>query len=705
MPTPTFRLFLRTISASWHSLCYMLPSHLVLNMDLAYYVCPRVVCCIDSVSCLFFALTITEAFLLTSTGLEPSVFRSRRHVLRIFYDPPKTDVCRPESTEPTPADPITQPCSTTSDLSNDFLKSEVKSEPEQRTAGYSSTTDSHSACSDSELAVSVHPSDFGRPENIVSRNASEDGVPTSVLTTSVQSPPKFRERQDSGGERLKPPSRLPKPNLGNRHFLAFIQPNVRLFNTMLVPVPPGDESFQALRVVGAMILVAVRATGRNLELNEYPTRVKLNRVRRASLPSLYQPPVNLEALFADIKLPGVRRDSRRPAQVTQTDEQFLEAEDGCSDDEVDKKSTNREISEVDGLPSGVDLLKQRLTKFKLPNISLKPSRHTPASSQPAAVTSVDSASPGVTGESPKRPLSVSDRFFSELSRVLERPLLSGGRLFPKQQMDEVSDNRSESSPQPKIRISGPHMHDVGPYEKIDVEEAGPNEIRALIGFRSYRPQALYYYQKKTLPPFIQDDPGNTIHLSGSFPADEAESDTEAVEEDDDGEEEMEEDEPADDEEDASLAMAIRDQSLVPCHCTQLATTCSTSKHYRSKSCTDAAFIKDNQRLLSLDQVFLRRTGDILNILSRSSTHVHDTTESVQPQKPSISSIERDGCMDDIPTTIWALLKIRRRMEVVVFQVEPLFIWSLHCPSESTFCSSTDEPKVVKVGVLRTHVHR
>ncbi|GAA55180.1 hypothetical protein CLF_107098 [Clonorchis sinensis] len=379
---------------------------------------------------------------------------------------------------------------------------------------------------------------------------------------------------------------------------------------MLVPVPPGDESFQALRVVGAMILVAVRATGRNLELSEYPTRVKLSRVRRASLPSLYQPPVNLEALFEDTKLPGQRRDPRRPAQVTRTDEQLLEADDGCSDDELDKKSTHREISEVNGLPSGVDLLKQRLTKFKLPNISLKPGGHTPASSQPATVTSVDSASLGMTGESPKRLPSVSDRFFSELSRVLERPILGGGRLFPKQQMDEVSDNRSESSPQPKIRISGPHMYDVGESEKIDVEE---------------------------------DDPGNTIHLSGSFPADEAESDTEAVErdyEDDDGEEEMEEDEPADDEEDATLAMVTRNHLLVPCHSTQLATTGPTSKHYRSKSCTDAAFSKDHQRLLSLDEVFMRRTGDILNILSRSSTHVHGTTESVQPQKSSISSIER-----------------------------------------------------------------
>ncbi|TGZ50039.1 hypothetical protein CRM22_010886 [Opisthorchis felineus] len=563
-------------------------------------------------------------------GLEPSVFRSRRHVLRIFYDPPKTEVCRREPTEPAPADPITQPSGANSDLSNDFLKSEVKSEPEPSTAGYSSTSDSHSPCSDSELAVSVHPSDFGRPENIVSRNTSEDRVPASFLTASAQLPPTFRKRQDSRGEHLKSPSRLPKPNVENRHFLAFFQPNVRLFNTVLVPVPPGDESFQALRVVGAMILVAVRATGRNLELSEYPNRVKLNRVRRASLPSLYQPPVNLEALFSDTKLPGLRRDTRRPAQVTRTDEQLLEGDDGCSDDEVEKKSIHRETSEVNGLPSGVDLLKQRLTKFKLPNICLKPSGHTPASSQSAAITSVDSASLGMTGESPKRLPSVSDRFFSELSRVLERPILGGGRLFPKQQMGEVSDNCSESSPQPKIHISGPHMHDVGVSEKNDVEE---------------------------------DDPGNTIHLSGSFPADEAESDTEAVErdyEDDDGEEEMEEDEPADDEEDAALAIATRDQLLAPCHPTQLATTGPTSKHYRSKSCTDAAFTKDHQRLLSLDQVFLRRTGDILNILSRSSTHVQGTTESVQPQMSSIPSIERvtdmttAQCESESPPVIFGL---------------------------------------------------
>ncbi|CAI2737495.1 unnamed protein product [Dicrocoelium dendriticum] len=194
--------------------------------------------------------------------LEPSVFRAHRQVLRIFYSPPPphTPLNSLGPSIVNPPQPSDISPGNHSDSRTEAKTSQTTIRPQRPAAkSDSETLDSHMAvdvmrqfssdldlsdarplCTDDLHLTSTAPSDTHPSENI---------HPTSIRRSSL------KRRPPRG------PLRLSRPGTTRQHFLAFVQPNVRLFNTLLIPVPPGDESFQALNVVAAMILVSVRSVG------------------------------------------------------------------------------------------------------------------------------------------------------------------------------------------------------------------------------------------------------------------------------------------------------------------------------------------------------------------------------------------------------------------------------------------------------------
>lgn len=68
-----------------------------------------------------------------------------------------------------------------------------------------------------------------------------------------------RDNNSSGIRNFKQAIKIPKTTY---HFLEFLQPDTRLFNKVLVPVPPGDETLQALRVVASTIIISLHSAGK-----------------------------------------------------------------------------------------------------------------------------------------------------------------------------------------------------------------------------------------------------------------------------------------------------------------------------------------------------------------------------------------------------------------------------------------------------------
>ncbi|CAH8621923.1 unnamed protein product [Dicrocoelium dendriticum] len=342
-------------------------------------------------------------------GLEPSVFRAHRQVLRIFYSPPPTPL---DSLGPSIVNPP-QPSDISpgnSDSRAEVKTSQTKIRPQRPAAkSDSETLDSHMAadmmrqfssdlelsdarplCTDDLHLTSTAPSDTHPSENV---------HPTSIRRSSL------KRRPPRG------PLRLSRPGTTRQHFLAFVQPNVRLFNTLLIPVPPGDESLQALNVVAAMILVSVRSVGRELEVIDHPPQSKLTRLRQASIPSSYMPVIDADKLYAGLqpigwrsRPPRITRGGRGAASpdATQGTEEFTISSDGeattAGKRQTAAKSTKARVS--NGVPPSrtVDKLKLRLNQIKLPDIRIKIPRRTSTLNQPSTTpTRGTSTSSGVDG--------------------------------------------------------------------------------------------------------------------------------------------------------------------------------------------------------------------------------------------------------------------------------------------------------------------
>ncbi|TPP66433.1 hypothetical protein FGIG_03345, partial [Fasciola gigantica] len=349
-------------------------------------------------------------------GLEPSVFRSRYHVLRVFYKRPLPDEAQPVNlNEATPissaagAVGITEP----DDLDFEFRPSQLaESNPEL----YESSASESVRCpeqntSDVELLESQYAErqlqqqqqqqrisqfleqvdpQFPDPLNTEAIQSVSNLTKTTIVTVKNNSttgpsgstkpikntPPRTTETKppsDRTEQQSRRTIRFSRPGSTARHFLAFTQPNVRLFNTVLVPVPLGDETVQALNVVAAMILVAVRSTNGHAELVEHPKRTKLERLRQAAVPQSYLPKVNSEQLFCDLLMEGWTRTGFSIRQKRK-DKKSIEADDpslSSDGNDLTESSRCRLVPTGRDMPSRVDRLRQRLNQIKLPDIRFR----------------------------------------------------------------------------------------------------------------------------------------------------------------------------------------------------------------------------------------------------------------------------------------------------------------------------------------------
>ncbi|KAF6768501.1 hypothetical protein AHF37_06380 [Paragonimus kellicotti] len=304
-------------------------------------------------------------------GLEPSLFRARRYVLRIFYSPPQPDCYASDSATSlthTNAEPTSHSAErTTIDTGSSASppKTSILSDLEWPAADFVPRQQKvHSSSSDAD-----NPPDVGSP-----CPAAETQVmlPTDLITDS-HSPSRSRQMKpvDSNIEPGRGPIRLPRPGSAAQYYLAFLQPNIRLFNTVLVPVPPGEENFHALHVVAAMILAAVRSGGRDMEVTEYPSRVKLNRLRQANVPVSYQPPLDADTLFSGLKLIDSQRGGRRGTSRTGEDKGKSMITPHADKGMTYKTSTDGTVTRPTvqtGPPSNIDKLKEHFTKIKVSSL-------------------------------------------------------------------------------------------------------------------------------------------------------------------------------------------------------------------------------------------------------------------------------------------------------------------------------------------------
>ncbi|CAH8527222.1 unnamed protein product [Heterobilharzia americana] len=167
------------------------------------------------------------------------------------------------------------------------------------------------------------------------------------------------------------------------NFLEFLQPDTRLFNTVLVPVPPGDESLQALRVVASTILISLHSIGRYLELTETKPPNKLERLRQAGVPKEYQPSINLHTLGSGLRGMGRRRESvvslrsrYRISRATSIQDAVLDTDGGVvminPDVNIDDQNAKNQVSLA---KMNTNTIKQRLKQIKFPKLPFNFGRH------------------------------------------------------------------------------------------------------------------------------------------------------------------------------------------------------------------------------------------------------------------------------------------------------------------------------------------
>ncbi|CAH8498778.1 unnamed protein product [Schistosoma turkestanicum] len=178
---------------------------------------------------------------------------------------------------------------------------------------------------------------------------------------------------NSGIRNFKQAIKIPKATY---QYLEFLQPDTRLFNKVLVPVPSGDETLQALRVVASTIVIALHSVGNKLELIEINPPLKLQRLRQANLPKAYQPTIDLHSLGSGLRAMGRRRES----QISQHSRRRMSRTHSIHDSvpnihsiktiqstTIHTDDDNNQLASFSKLNG--NLIKQRLKQIKLPKIS------------------------------------------------------------------------------------------------------------------------------------------------------------------------------------------------------------------------------------------------------------------------------------------------------------------------------------------------
>ncbi|VDO98596.1 unnamed protein product [Schistosoma margrebowiei] len=230
-----------------------------------------------------------------------------------------------------------------------------------------------------------------------------------------------RDNNSSGIRNFKQAIKIPKTTY---HFLEFLQPDTRLFNKVLVPVPPGDETLQALRVdngknkevmtgcwdiqenipeiilfslmlfldldmvlfsywsvlISRVIFLLANIVqccflfyGNNLELIETKPPFKLQRLRQANLPKAYQPPVDLQTLGSGLRAMGRRRESqtslRGRHRMSRTSSIHNSVPNSHGITVVNSNINANDKNQTSFSKLNGNLIKQRLKQIKLPKLS------------------------------------------------------------------------------------------------------------------------------------------------------------------------------------------------------------------------------------------------------------------------------------------------------------------------------------------------
>ncbi|KAF5405705.1 hypothetical protein PHET_00671 [Paragonimus heterotremus] len=546
-------------------------------------------------------------------GLEPSLFRARRYVLRIFYSPPQPDCYASDSATSlthTNAEPTSHSAErTTIDTGSSASppKTSILSDLEWPTSDFIPRQQKvHSSSSDAG-----NPPDVGSP---CPATETQVMLPTD-LTTDSHLPHRSRQMKpaDSNIEPSRGPVRLPRPGSAAQYYLAFLQPNIRLFNTVLVPVPPGEENFHALHVVAAMILAAVRSGGRDMEVTEYPSRVKLNRLRQANVPVPYQPPLDADTLFSGLKLVDSQRGGRRGSSRTSEDKgkpMITPHADKIMACKTSTGSTVAKLTAQTGPPSNMDKLKEHFTKIRLPEIRLRmpgrssilnQSESTPSSSVPPSRAAgyayqVAKMPAAATAEGVGKSYKQSNPFFDELARLVRNPIRvreQTGRSGPQRQQlasqrtdpvpHQLSDRRTVNH-KPLLDSAAVSMSDECP---VDVTEEDAQ---------------LLDEKNKMLSESDTDIPYDANHF------DEVEnSETETNDDEDD----------ADDEEDVDIDLMDQESSLLSCALDEFTNIVCETQHQTLDSDPNVVSVKGSWETNGASSP-TTKNGDALGMDSESN---------------------------------------------------------------------------------------
>ncbi|CAL8087034.1 unnamed protein product [Calicophoron daubneyi] len=426
-------------------------------------------------------------------GLEPSVFRARRHVLRIFYAPPDS----------VGGDAVEQKSPPKSDdqASNIVRAVNPKSRPnlvlpsnECARSKTGSVSDSD-VCDVVQLTHTEHCPSSGVDSNHTGDECSR--VLESKVVTERHKPPRSTL---PGQEKVGPFSKLTPPA---QYCMVFTQPDVRLFNTVLVPVPVGEEAMQALQVVASMILVGVGSQGRGLDLQEPSPRNKLQRIRQAPIPTAYQPSWNPEQFFAKINFSTWYRDPRPWARRRPTSKPPTLADLSGSPDKYDDMNEAANYSTINA-PSRMDRFKERFSQLKLPDIRLRLANRSAAPTEPPSIQEhMQSALPAKSATSdlpfaPTKSQRTSGTFLNELSRLVQRPLWpDGGTPSTPQTGEEVpltcthqppNPNRGSDDSDARASEDG-STSDISDYEFGDADDEADREMPFRIPARNFDPSS------------------------------------------------------------------------------------------------------------------------------------------------------------------------------------------------------------------------
>nr|CAH8849429.1 unnamed protein product [Trichobilharzia regenti]CAH8849435.1 unnamed protein product [Trichobilharzia regenti] len=350
-------------------------------------------------------------------GLEPAIFRAKYFVLRIFYKPPDENSNQPSDSQSQPivvgSECMNVNCQQTLASTNQEKRSQSSDLSLSPVKNVENIRSNNGRISRTDVVFGRMAHAFTTSFLTNDRDTEDSQYKLNLQGNRTMSEQNYSEVENkdvsSGGcaggggvgvggagaggvgggnnatgiRNFRQALKMPKVT---HHFLEFLQPDTRLFNTVLVPVPPGDESVQALRVVASTILISLQSIGRHLELTETKPPNKLERLRQANIPKAYQPPVDLHTLGYGLRALGRRREStvslrsrHRTSRASSIQPAQLDTDD-ASADVMNKEDENaRDETSFGGLNKNV--IKQRLRQIKLPKLPFNFGRNTRSTSE------------------------------------------------------------------------------------------------------------------------------------------------------------------------------------------------------------------------------------------------------------------------------------------------------------------------------------